>query len=260
MRILPDAIHHHNLSSKVCHYLIFPVVLLGASFSIAQAKAIYDGSSLMQLSLISISGGPLDDLIITGIAEIFDSDIIQEGMATASVDSTVSPETEIDLAAGDALIQQTRAYGDAAAGSADSFVFTDGLVILQNLSVNNTYTIRFEFDYSLNVIAIADNLIREFAFATAVVRLMGQQADSVLIDELLEVATDDADSDNQPINQTIAFDVILEAGDEEILTLLADAEGGALAAIDIPNNAILFALGLAVLGQRRSLWFGKSLR
>ncbi|MDJ0738629.1 MAG: hypothetical protein QNJ91_02870 [Gammaproteobacteria bacterium] len=226
----------------------------------ASATAIYDAIVSSRLSVASVtnltSPGTTGDLLIEGEATVFDSGILAIGDATADADGSATPAAATTLAVGDDVDLLAVAFGDAgaaaAAGTADSFFFTDGAVTLDNTSATDTYEVAFVFDYAAAATALVDDAVSEFAFALAVLSLLSTTEIDPIVDLLLEADTD-LGLPGGLVVDSINFTVTVAPGGGESLLLLADAEGFAVnvGAVALPMPTALLGAGLLALGMSR---------
>lgn len=243
--------------AKRCAAGLGLALVLGSAGAPAQATAIYAASASAVLTIQSIDGGDLTDLVIEGSAEITDENSVFAGNAAANTDGSATPSGSTALGVGGSvnLLAMTDGSADPV-GSASSFFFTDSEIEIENLSADDAFEIDFLLAYTLSAQADVDNLISEFASALATVAV---EIETVgLLPEIVLQADTGLGLPGGDVTDTLTFTVLVEPGESDTVNLLADTEGQATAAdapvvVDVPAPAALplFLVALAGLAIAR---------
>lgn len=245
----------HNRHRSILASTISTVLISGLLTAPAptHANAIYDAVTLVSLNITEFSGstGSLairpDDLIISGDAFIVDQDKITEQMATADTfaSATVDGFDPDALDIGEGLSLETLVTGEATAGTSAAFAITQGIFLLSNFSLSETYTIDLEAVWSSLV--NTEILNPGFELATAESSfILESLTNGTLLDLTL---LSDSDFNNGLISSTNnqSFSIQLAPGASDMITLTSRSIGAAHAIAVVSEPSILLLLGIGLL-------------
>ncbi len=229
--------------------------------TISHAIATFDAITLVDLNITGAanSSGTLtskpNDLLISGDTRVIDADAIVSGNAFADqfADAIVIGNDPNNLDLNDSLSQQAIATGNATLGLASSFVFTEGILKIDNTSSTESYRVDFDTDWSYLVETTITDPINDFPSALSEIQLV-----STILGSLLAISVNTPSMGGAFFSEmsVLPFSVLLAPGQSDILTLTANAAGlatagAAPAPVPEPSTFALMIIGLIGMALMR---------